>query len=82
VQPQLVSDLCCIHCVGQVLLVGKHQQHSIAQLVLQRPKQEGASVRGAEQGQGIERCGGGTQQPMAGRGCASSRACCPCQSTT
>lgn len=35
VQPQLVGDLCRVHGVGQVLLVGKHQQHRVAQLILQ-----------------------------------------------
>lgn len=34
VQPQLVGDLCGRHGVGQVLLVGEHQEHGVAQLVL------------------------------------------------
>ena len=38
VQTQLVCDLGCVHGVGQVLLVCKHQQHRVAQLVL-RTKQ-------------------------------------------
>lgn len=33
-QPQLVSQLAHGHGVGHVLLVGKHQQHRIPQLVL------------------------------------------------
>ena len=35
VQPQLVSDFRSSHRVGEILLVGKHQQHCIAQLILQ-----------------------------------------------
>ena len=34
VQAQLIGDLCCIHRIGQILLVGKHQQDSVAQLIL------------------------------------------------
>jgi len=33
VEAQLISDLCCIHGVGQILLVGKHQQDCVTQLV-------------------------------------------------
>lgn len=36
VQAQLVRDLGRVHCVGQVLLVGKDQQHCVTQLVLQQ----------------------------------------------
>jgi hypothetical protein len=36
VQAQLISDLRCVHGVGQVLLVGEDQQHRVAQLVLRR----------------------------------------------
>lgn len=33
---ELVSYLCCIHCIGKILLlVGKDQQHSISQLILE-----------------------------------------------
>ena len=35
VQAQLVRNLCCIHGIGQILLVGKHQQDRVAQLILQ-----------------------------------------------
>ena len=35
VQAQLVCDLCRVHGIWQILLVGEHQQHSLAQLVLQ-----------------------------------------------
>lgn len=35
VQAQLVGDLCGRHGVGEVLLVGKDQQHGVAQLILQ-----------------------------------------------
>lgn len=34
VQPELVRDLRRRHGVGQVLLVGEHQEHGVAQLVL------------------------------------------------
>eukprot|EP00964_Phaeocystis_antarctica_P040780 scaffold23323_cov60-Phaeocystis_antarctica.AAC.2 len=34
VQAELVGDLSCIHRVGQVLLVGEHQQDGLTQLVL------------------------------------------------
>ena len=34
VQAQLVGDLSRVHGIRQVLLVGKDQQHSIAELVL------------------------------------------------
>mmetsp|Transcript_30103 Transcript_30103/g.97097 ORF Transcript_30103/g.97097 Transcript_30103/m.97097 type:complete len:265 (-) Transcript_30103:53-847(-) len=34
VQAELVSDLGGLHRIGQVLLVGKHQKHSLAELVL------------------------------------------------
>jgi hypothetical protein len=34
VQAELVGDLRCVHGVGQILLVGKHQQDGVAQLVL------------------------------------------------
>ena len=33
-QAQLVSDLCRVHGVREVLLVGKHQQHGVTELVL------------------------------------------------
>jgi hypothetical protein len=36
VEAQLVSDLCCIHCIGQILFVGKHKQNCITQLILQK----------------------------------------------
>lgn len=34
VQAQLVSNLCGTHSIRQILLVGKHQQYSITQLIL------------------------------------------------
>jgi hypothetical protein len=34
IQSQLLRQLSCAHCIGQILLVGKHQHHRIAQLVL------------------------------------------------
>ena len=34
VQPKLVRDLGRVHGVGQILLVGKHEQRGVAQLVL------------------------------------------------
>ena len=34
VEAELVGDLCRVHGVGQILLVGEHQQHGVAQLVL------------------------------------------------
>lgn len=37
VQAKLVGDLSSVHSIWQILLVGKHQQDSIAQLVL-RPQ--------------------------------------------
>ena len=33
-QAQLVSDLCRVHGVREVLLVGEHQQHGVTELVL------------------------------------------------
>jgi hypothetical protein len=36
VQAQLVSDVSCIHCIWQILLVGEHKQHCISQLLLPR----------------------------------------------
>ncbi len=35
VQAQLVCYLRGVHCVGQVLLVRKHEEHRVAQLILQ-----------------------------------------------
>lgn len=35
VQAQLISDLGSVHGVRQILLVGKHKQDGVAQLVLQ-----------------------------------------------
>jgi len=34
VEAQLVCDLGGVHGVGQILLVGEHQQHSVPQLIL------------------------------------------------
>lgn len=34
VQAKLVGDLCCVHGVGQVLLIGEHEEDGVAQLVL------------------------------------------------
>ncbi len=34
IQSELVGDLCGVHCVGQILLVGKHKEHSVSELVL------------------------------------------------
>ena len=34
VQSELVCDLCGVHCVWQILLVGKDQEESVAELVL------------------------------------------------
>lgn len=31
---KLIRDFRCIHCIGQILLVGKNKQHSIAEFVL------------------------------------------------
>jgi len=35
VEAELVCDLSCVHGVGQILLVGEHQQDGIPQLILQ-----------------------------------------------
>ena len=35
VQAELVCDLSSVHGIRKILLVGEHQQHSVAQLVLQ-----------------------------------------------
>jgi hypothetical protein len=79
VQAQLVGDLCGVHGVGQVLLVGKHQQHRVAQLVLQagRGRQKGrASSTGQEGGNTSGRAARGRRGNTAGRegGLAGSRA--------
>ena len=34
VQTKLICDLCCIHGIWKILLVSKHKQHGIAQLIL------------------------------------------------
>mmetsp|Transcript_42278 Transcript_42278/g.135353 ORF Transcript_42278/g.135353 Transcript_42278/m.135353 type:complete len:207 (+) Transcript_42278:281-901(+) len=34
VQPQLVGNLSSVHGVGEILLVGEHQQHGLAELIL------------------------------------------------
>jgi len=57
VQSQLVSDLSCVHGVGQVLLVGKYQQHSIAQLILSVACVRGASVERSDQEQPVQQPG-------------------------
>ena len=49
VEAQLVSDLSWVHGLGQVLLVGKHQQHRVSQLVLSQLKTE-FSQRGSRLG--------------------------------
>jgi hypothetical protein len=46
VQVELVCDLSCIHCIGQILLVGKHQQHCIPQLVLQAQQNRFKQIEG------------------------------------
>ena len=33
-ETQFVGDLSCRHGVGEILLVGKHKQHSVAELIL------------------------------------------------
>lgn len=38
VQAELVCDLSSVHGIGEILLVGEHQQHSVAQLVLHRDR--------------------------------------------
>jgi len=37
VEAKLVSNVCCIHRIGQILFVGKHKQNCITQLILQGP---------------------------------------------
>lgn len=34
VQTKLICDLCSIHCIWQILLVGEHKKDSIPQLIL------------------------------------------------
>jgi hypothetical protein len=34
-EPKLVGDFSSIHRIGEILLVGKHKQHSISQLILE-----------------------------------------------
>ena len=38
VKAELVCDLSSVHGIGEILLVGEHQQHSVAQLVLHRDR--------------------------------------------
>ena len=53
VQAQLVSDLGRIHGVGQVLLVGKDEEHRVAQLILRTSVGSGSTAGGRGQPAGL-----------------------------
>lgn len=44
VKTQLVSYFSSIHCVGKILLVGKHQENSIPQFILTKGIGQGQKV--------------------------------------
>ncbi len=47
VQAKLVRNLCCIHGIWKILLVGEYKQNSITQFILQIPVRKQDSAQGS-----------------------------------